>query len=400
MESLARGLLACTGEAPGLGAHGRAVAPRTLPLPAAMLLACSTPVADVGGVEGSTGPASSSGGSTSIGGETTTDSSGSSDPSGPADSSSGPGPVDSSDGSNDDAPLLDVGSAETGGVVDDCAEGNDLVVVLFEDSSNPYANAPELHRFDPTTGTFALLGALECAWDEDLAQYRRLSGIVVDRQARALIFDSQVNAFLSVDLADLSQCASLPNLYVNDSLPNPISQAYAVIDPDDPESERMFVGNDIGQNLGGGALPGSFGWAEVDEAGVTTHLLGGTPFIMTLVVGTGDGRVFAIGGYGDNPPPVDIVELDPEDGTVLDTFLQWPTLPYPAFYGGDLLMIDRGTQVVYPDFVSSAWRYDLDDDDGNGEHDIIEVAADDAFPYAKHPVGVSSPTCIPTAPAG
>lgn len=294
--------------------------------------------------------------------------------------------------------LLDVGSAETGSIDDGCAEGNDVVAVLFESSMNPYTIPPQLHRFDTATGTFTLVATLECLWDDQIGQYQRVHGLAVDRQANAIT--RNYDDFVEFPLANPDACTFKVYDEGNSELSNPMSMAYAVLDPDDPESERMFLGNSIGQNLSGKALPGALGWGEIGDTTVEGNLLAHNVYIDTFLVGTGDGRLFGVGGMNnEGTEPVDIFVSDPATGTVDEVLFTWDTLPYPAFYGGDLLVVDRGTMVAL-DYESSVWVYDLDDDDGNGEHELTVLATDEVFPELMHPVGVASPTCIPTQPAG
>ncbi len=294
----------------------------------------------------------------------------------------------------DDTPLLDVGSGETGTPTDDCPDETKRVIVLFNHEYLVFDTPAELHSFDPETGTFSLIGPLECTWDEENGRYRIVEGLLVGRQGDAMtlkVHGVQTQLF-TFELGDLDNC-SLIDFEVGNKGGYPTSFAYSVTDPDMPE--QMFIGNDVAQNLNGDPFPGSLWHGSVADETLTAGLIGHTPWTQTYVVGTGDGRLFAAGSNNDQSPPADFAELDPATGVVLETLLTWPEFMYPAFYGGDLLMFEIG-----PSYEQTVWRVDLDDDDGNGEQEVVSIAADAAFPVGMIPVGVSSPTCIPTTPAG
>ncbi len=354
-------------------------------------VACSTPTLNVGGTDDSG----------DSGAETTTQ--------GEAPASTGVG-ADSTTAANaassgasteeGGTPLLDVGSAETGAIpTDDCPSETKRVIVLFVNDFLSFESAPELHSFDPETGTFSLIGPLECTWNEPHGAYEVVEGLIVGRQGDAMTFryGEEVKLF-AFDLGDLNNCSLVSFAHpIGPAGPEtagyPTSFAYSLTDPDMPE--QMFIGNDVSQNLNGEAFPGSLWGGLVADEALTTEVIGHTPWTQTYVVGTGDGRLFAAGSNNDQSPPTDFAELDPETGTVLSTVLTWPEFMYPAFYGGDLLMFEIG-----PNEQQTVWRVDLDDDNGDGENEVVSIAEDAAFPVGMIPVGVSSPTCIPTTPAG
>ncbi len=355
-------------------------------------VACSTPTLSVGGSGDSGGSGSETTtqgeepGSTGLGADSTTAAN--------ATSSGSSSPTEGG------TPLLDVGSAETGAPpTDDCPRETKRVIVLFENEDASFQGAAELHYFDPETGTFSLIGPLECTWDEALGVYNIVEGLIVGRQGDAMTlraYGEEVKLF-AFNLADLNNCSLVSFEYpVGPSGPEggyPTSFAYSLTDPDMPE--QMFIGNDVAQNLSGEAFPGSLWEGAVADEALTTEVIGHTPWTQTYVVGTGDGRLFAAGSNNDQSPPADFTELDPETGAVISTVLTWPEFMYPAFYGGDLLMFEIG-----PNYQQTVWRVDLDDDNGDGENEVVSIAADAAFPVGMIPVGVSSPTCIPTTPEG
>ncbi|MBC8070964.1 MAG: hypothetical protein IAG13_21750 [Deltaproteobacteria bacterium] len=355
-----------------------------------LLIGCSEPVANIGEITQTTSSdapveSSSEGGSTGVGevGDDTN----------AADAESSGSSATTEGGSS--TVLLDVGSAETGGPpTDDCPDETKRVIVLFADEFLAFQSAPELHSFDPETGTFSLIGPLDCTFNEEFGVYDMVEGLLVSRQGDAMtrkIGGKQTTLF-AFNLGDLDNC-SLISFDAGQKGGYPTAFAYTLTDPDMPE--QMFIGNDVAQNLNGDPLPGSLWQGNLVDETLTAALVGHTPWTQTYVVGTGDGRLFAAGSNNDQSPPTDFAELDPGTGVVLETLLTWPEFMYPAFYGGDLLMFDR-----MGDEQQSVWRVDLDDDNADGENEVVSIAGDAAFPVGLFPVGVSSPTCIPTTPPG
>ncbi len=168
----------------------------------------------------------------------------------------------------------------------------------------------------------------------------------------------------------------------------------------DPAAERLFFHSCTagGYNI----APGAGGLLRLDpkEMPPAFTFLATDDYTTAPLAGTGDGRIYAISGSGEDPLSARFVQID-QDGAPVET------IPVPdlkigefgpqmalAFYGGDLYTF--GVPLEGQLLVT---RYDLDDDDGDGVHQIeaIEAAADPPF----NPLmltAAASPTCIPLTP--
>lgn len=318
-----------------------------------------------------------------------------------AEASSG-GAADDATTAADDGPKLDLAVPDTP-ALDECATGTDVVHVLFESEGFPLTY-PELHRLSLANLdalSFEHVITLDCLGLDIQGNPRRAASVSIDRDGYALVYDYENLQRIDINAAE-SSCEEVTLMPTG--VQNPLLSAFAVVEPDDPESERLFTHGDIGQNLGGDPLPGQFGWIDLAMTPAPTPLLGATPYIMSSLVGTGDGRLFGMGSIdgdaGGGEVPEELVQYDPEDGEVLEVLVTIETLMFPAFYAGDLILVDRGGTGGGSSFVSSVRSYDLDDDDGNGEHELVQLAGDEIFPVGMVPIGAASPTCIPLTPEG
>ena len=127
-------------------------------------------------------------------------------------------------------------------------------------------------------------------------------------------------------------------------------------------------------------------------------MLGESPRDTAMLAGTGDGRIYTLAADRTLAPPMtyEILQLDPADGSIAATF---DTSPIPvshvAFYGGDLVLFTIADR--------SVWRYDLDDLDGSGVHELDMIADESAIPPSLANwalAGVASSTCAPLTPRG
>ena len=346
---------------------------------------------DVADEPGTTGASAGTEGTTDA--DDTTDVGGSSGP--PADSST-------SAADDDDGPKLDLAVPDAA-LSDECELGTDVVHVLFENEGFPLTY-PELHRLplaDLDDLAFEHVLTLDCLGLDDQGNPRRAANVSIDRDGYALVYDYENLQRIDINAA-VANCEEVPLSPLG--IANPLLSAFAVLDPDDPDSERLFTHGDIGQNIGGVPLPGEFGWIDLSMSPAPKPLLGMTPYIISSLVGTGDGRLYGMGSIdgdaGGGDIPEELAQFDPANGEVLEVFLTMETLMFPAFYAGDLILIDRGITDDSASYVSSVRLFDLDDDDGNGEHELVDLAGDEIFPATLVPIGAASPTCIPLTPEG
>lgn len=172
---------------------------------------------------------------------------------------------------------------------------------------------------------------------------------------------------------------------------------------DEPDHERLFAH----ACTGGGftVVPGSgigplfrMDLADDDPA---FALLDADDYTSVALAGTGDGRLYGVGGDQKLPGVGQIIEYDQESGAILSN----ETVPgldigdqgayiALAFYGGDLYTFGLST----PDFSLEIRQYDLDDDDGDGVNEVTEIETPASSPGGI--IAAASPTCIPLTPAG
>jgi hypothetical protein len=363
-------------------------------VPVFALAACTTPVADVGGLTGDSGGNPSTGvsvGSTSGGNDGTTTAVG----------ETGPAPLETS--SSDDSsggaegPVLDVGAADTGGVVDCDEAAPKLIHVLNTDN--------EIWTFDPIALQYELLTAVDCPQIEGYP-----TGFSIDRNNLITVLSAEpfVPDFDNYPVMKLTRFtpgdADCEELFYGaveeDGLFIDCGDLTLVSMLDDPDHERLFAAACTG---GGFALAqGPVFRLDPADAVPEFTLLADSGYTSMPVTGTGDGRLFGISGDQSVPGSTTLLEFDQDNGTVLGL------TPIPeidlgefgayfalAFYGGDLYTFGRefpGGTVVH--------RYDLDDADGNGEHEVTPIPEAANHPFAGGILAAASPTCIPLTPEG
>jgi hypothetical protein len=273
-------------------------------------------------------------------------------------------------------------------VASDCAPGTDLIYVLLEVQGTALG---EVYRLDPTAGTLDFVAVIDC-----VPQQQRFYGLSVDRSGSVYTFSrgeaNQLNR-INAD-GEIGTCHSI---LITDAPPTflypqpPFEHVFVAVDPEVPEVEEMLVHDWVG------ASPGRHGRLTMTDVEATIEELAETSYLAAHSAGTGDGRLFSLvlddPSFRDGVPR--LVELDPADGSIETVITEWPGALYVAFYAGDLIVFEsRGTGLI------AAVRCDLDDDDGTGEHEIVEVLAPGQFPEDRDMTGAASPTCIPTTPEG
>ena len=375
--------------------------------PAAILLtlgiaACTfTPEADVGGITST---------STSEGSTTATEPSTSSPADGASTSSSAsagtdtsePGSSTAADSSTSDPPvLLDVGT-ETGGVETCAADAPDLIFVM------PPSTPTEIWTYDPIVNEFAPFATVEC----EIQGY--YTGFALDRDGDILLMSADWNGIAFPDptmqltrfdpdsgACEVELVGTLMNAFPWGSVD--CADLAMVSYPGFPDHERLFAHSCIGGGFT--VVPGAGGLfrADLDDEDPVFDYLDSDDYTSVAIAGTGDGRLYGVGGDQKVPGVAQIIEYDQETGAIISS----ETVPdldignqgayiALAFYGGDLYTFGLR------DFAMVIHRYDLDDDDGNGEHDVTELPDPPSADWAG-PAGViaaASPTCIPLTPAG
>ena len=286
---------------------------------------------------------------------------------------------------------LDVGVSESDGEPpgEGCIDGNDViwVLVLNQDENRQ----PELHRFDPAAPGFEWVADMECLPLKNVGD-NPLSLAVARNGGAWLSMDlfegiEQGQYLYSFDLFANDPCSTLamepwsPPAQGN-------SLAFVALDPDVPEDESLFAHTQITQSLG--IVRFDLPIVAVDYVGQSSHRY------MTLA-GTADARMFGIGG-DDSFSDGELLSIDPVTAEPLESLLDTNSGAHPAFYGGDLLIFEVNQQP--PGWAPRVHQYDLDDDDGNGEHELTEIFGAANDPPNLWIRGVASPTCIPVTPEG
>lgn len=367
----------------------------------ALLVGCSvTPTADIGGV---TLPVADTGDLPA----STSESTGAVlDTSGEVGSTATSSPPSDDSGSDTGAtPLLDVGSDETGGVPVDCIDAPDLIHVLAGDQG-------QIWSFDPESLAFELVTTLACP---ELADAVSIDSFSIDRNADVWVLsrhpeDPMVGPAWPMQVTRFVPASGACEVIWYGALPEStdcVDVAFAS-SLDDANHERLFMH----ACTGGGftilpdASPRLFR-LDPEDAVPTPAAIGVDGFTTAPIAGTGDGRLYALAADGETPGSTIVVEYDQDSGAILST------LPAPdvdlginagqlalAFYGGDLIVFGI-TLDASNDVQLMITRYDLDDDDGNGEHDTEPLQPALPLPFLSWTlVAAASPTCIPTGPAG
>lgn len=346
-----------------------------------------------GSTSGMTGGTGSTGQPTT-GGEATGGSSGGGATTGGGGTGSTGGTGEATSGGSSGGIKLDVG-VETGGD-EACVGAPDLIFLLV---------GKEVWSFDPINVVFEKITDVACPevlgdytsfsvardgsiWllslepiDPDLLPERPMQVTRLDpdtQQCEVVLYAPVVGPNLSYDCGDVAFVSEL----------------------DDPAAERLFFHS----CTAGGfvVVPGAGGVLRLDpkEMPPKFTFLATDDYTTAPLAGTGDGRIYAVSGSGEDPLSARFIQIG-QDGAPVET------IPVPdlklgdfgpqlalAFYGGDLYTfgVPQGGQLLVT-------RYDLDDDDGDGIHQItpIEAAAKPPFNQLGL-VAAASPTCIPLTP--
>ncbi len=337
----------------------------------------SADAGDTGGVTAETGGAGSSSGSTGPG---------PSDDDDPAPSTSG---VDESDG--DEGPKLDVVGPDSDGEPMDCVPDNDRIWVIVMNEERQ--RRPELRRFDPDAPSFEWIADLDCLPLDDFGDQPMSMG--AERGGRVLVASVMPDLWTFEIGAD-DPCATLAMVpWSPPSQAN--SLAFAGVNPDLPGDDRLFTHSSMFDVISGNE--GQLGWTDLDESPAPVAPLGGTALPFMTLTGTADGRVYGLGGTEHIFESGTLVQLDIETGATAETLADDVPAGHLAYYGGDLILFDLN-YVAQNEWAPRVLRFDLDDDDGSGEHEIVEIFGLDDAPPNLWIRGVASPTCVPQGPRG
>jgi hypothetical protein len=366
------------------------------------LWSCSlTPEADLGGLTSAT----TSEGSTSTAEPASTTSAVDDGPSTSAGTSTGSADTSGSSeaGSSSEGPpiLLDVGP-ETGGIEGCASEAPDVIFVMLPTTPT------EIWSYDPVANEFDPFVTVDC--DEVQGYY---TGFALDRDGYVLLLslepeDPVVLPYPAMQLTRFDPSSGACDVvYYGEIANGPFGVDCAdlalVSRPDDPEHERLFAhactGGGFTEAPGSGI--GTLHRMDPTDQDPAFDLLDADDYTSVALAGTGDGRLYGVGGNQKLPGIAQILEYDQESGAMLSN----ETVPgldigdqgayiALAFYGGDLYTFGLSTA----DFTLQIRQYDLDDDDGNGQHDVTEIETPASSPGGV--IAAASPTCIPLTPAG
>jgi hypothetical protein len=325
------------------------------------------------------------------------------------DSSSG-GPVDPSGGESstttgnadetdataaDDAPKLDVMSDETGGPISECDDGAPKLIHLMNIDN-------EIWTFDPIAIEFELVTTVTC-----LAKSSQISGFAIDRDGLITVLSFEPAIIDPSNNPTMQLVTFFPGDESCDVVfQGPLGQGVDcgdlsfVSDADDPDHERLFLHTCTGGGFTLSPDAGKLFRSDPAEAPGEIELLASTDYTSVPVTGTGDGRLFGVSGDQEVADSTTWLEFDPQSGAIV------ATTPAPeidigaygayfalAFYAGDLYTFGLAPS----GFETLVHRYDYDDDDGNGEHEVTQIEVD--LPFS-NVFAAASPTCIPLTPAG
>jgi hypothetical protein len=307
---------------------------------------------------------------------------------------------------DDGAPKLDV-SADTESVPADCSNDDapDLVYVMIDGVPN------QIWSYDPVANHFEWFATVLCG-----EFHGAVTGFSIERGGDILVLSRE-----PVDPEMLSEPAmqltrvepdgvgcevEYYGLLEGDFLGWPTTVDCAdlafVSDPDDPDDERLFTHSCTGGGFGISPGVGTMHRADLHVTEPSFEFLAVDDYSSVALAGTGDGRLYGVGGDQEQPGIGHILEYDQESGALLSTTVvpdldigEYGTSIALAFYGGDLFTFGK---VFDGEVRLVIRRYDLDDDDGDGEHQVTVIE-----PEGEPPSGIfaaTSPTCIPLGPAG
>jgi len=270
------------------------------------------------------------------------------------------------------------GDTSTGG--DPCACSPEALalaagIVLVDDGG-------ALWRFSPGSLEFTVIGAIGC--DGVGGPF----SIAVDRGGQVWAsFDPPAGDLFVVDLEDPAKCGD-PGFVPGQLGVGRFGMAFAA--SDGPHACEELFGSTFSGIGGLKEGPGLGALVGVDTIGLGLSIVGPTTFDGAEVTGTGDGRLFLLGGVA----PAKLVRVDPLSAAYLEV------LPLPgvdlgeafalAFWGGDLFVFTAKGKGA----PSRVLRVDYDDSDGDGVQQVETVVA--KAPLRAVSAGVS--TCAPLAP--
>ncbi len=291
-----------------------------------------------------------------------------------------------------DGPKFDAGIPDAGTPDGDC-KANYIYVLADIDPHIPFDGLegdPWVFRFVVETLTFEKVAPIS-----ETCHFLGFPGpgrsFGVDRSANLYVSGS--GAMLHIDLlAENPVCE-----YLLDPVPEFGYASLSYVLGDDG-NETLYLSNyDFG--LG-------YGWLDVGVSPPSYTKLGDKfheAYESAPMAGTGDGRLYAA-----EPNPgggvVPLVQLEPTTGSVLATVGEVDAVasPYLAFYGGDLFLFERNIEQDPEELAPTVRvrRFDLDDDNGDGEHevDVLLDFGDVETPFLI--LGAASPTCLPLTPEG
>jgi hypothetical protein len=314
------------------------------------------------------------------------------------------GPLADSTGSADDAPIFDVQSGETGEPLEECdGDEPDLIHVL--NVASPYQ---EIWTFDPIAEIYDFVTAVNCPQ----IMSNQISGLAITREADILVLSYEPTIALpgGAQAMQLSRFregdAECEVLYQGPLVGGTVGYDCADLSLVQVDGEeRLFAHSCTGGGFTMAPELAAIFELELEADAAEPVFLHAQDYTSVPLAGTGDGRLFGVSGDQEVPGSTVFLEYSIDSGQVTATTAV-PEIDIGdhgayfslAFYGGDLITFgyeNEGGIVAH--------RYDWDDDDGNGEHEIMVLpgAADPPFePSWLGVVAASSPTCIPLGPAG
>lgn len=307
----------------------------------------------------------------------------------------------------DDGPKLDV-AADTESVELGCSEEAPSVIYVM------LATTPtEIWSYDPVANDFEWYATVDC---DEVHGY--FTGFALERSGDILLLSLEPEdpAVLPNPAMQLTRfdpgSGSCEVAFYGGMSYSPMglgpfgtdcADVAFVSEPDDPDHERLFAHSCTGGGFAVAPLTGPMYRMDLDDAVPEFEYLDVDDYTSVALAGTGDGRLYGVGGDQKVPGVGRILEYDQDNGALLSTTVvpeldigEYGAYIALAFYAGDLYtfgaMFDgTGVGVVIR-------RYDLDDDDGNGTNEVTIVDPPDDLPAGIF--AAASPTCIPVTPEG
>jgi hypothetical protein len=297
--------------------------------------------------------------------------------------------VDESDGGQ--GPKLDVEGPDGDDQPMDCAPDNDLIWVMVMNEERE--RQAELHRFDPDAPGFEWVTDLDCLPLDDFGDQPMSLG--AERGGRVLVASVMPDLW-TFDVTSDDPCSTLAMApWAPPSSAN--SLAFAGVDPDLPGDDRMYTHSSMINVISGNE--GQLGWTDLDASPAPVATIGATAVPFMTLTGTADGRVYGLGGTDRIFDSGLLVRLDVDTGATAEMLADDVPAGHLAYYAGDLILFDLNYQ-AQNEWAPRVMRYDLDDDDGSGEHELVEIFGEPDSPPNLWIRGVASPTCVPQGPRG